>query len=324
MRLNRTLLSWGVFFLVLGAVPLAVRQGLVPESTVDQAWRLWPIILIAAGLGVLLRRTPLDFVAGVATAAIFGLILGSVIATGNVSFGCGDDRSGTAFAQPTGQLSPAASVDLQLNCGDLIVRTGAGNAWSFDAVADEAPDVTATPERLDIDSKGSGGLGFLGGESRQRWTLTLPTDPILAVDVQLNAGTADVDLAGAHVGRLKVNVNAGTAKLGLGSVAALTSLDVTFNAVGDSRIVLPNVSLTGSIDANAAANIRICPPAGAGLRLTVNDNITARNNYAERGLVRVGDAWETPGFSSAAVRIELETRVNAGGFDLEPEGTCNG
>ena len=98
MRVDRRLLGWGVFFILLGAVPLAVRQGLVPADAVSRAWTLWPLLLISAGIGLLLRRTPLEFVGGLLTAATLGLIGGALIAGGAIPFGgCSSDRDSTAF-----------------------------------------------------------------------------------------------------------------------------------------------------------------------------------------------------------------------------------
>ena len=57
MRVNRGLLGWGVFFIVLGAVPLAVQAGVVSEARVREAWQLWPLILVGIGLGLVLERT---------------------------------------------------------------------------------------------------------------------------------------------------------------------------------------------------------------------------------------------------------------------------
>jgi hypothetical protein len=36
-------------------------------------------------------------------------------------------------------------------------------------------------------------------------------------------------------------------------------------------------------------------------------------------MVQHGSTWETPGYDTAAVRIELETRANAGSFGLNRE-----
>ena len=80
MRLDPRFLNWGVFFILLGAIPLAVSQGWIPASAIDNAWRFWPLILIGIGIGLLLRRTAFHFVGGLLVAATFGLMLGSVLA----------------------------------------------------------------------------------------------------------------------------------------------------------------------------------------------------------------------------------------------------
>jgi hypothetical protein len=320
MRLKRTLLGWGVFFLLLGGVPLAVRQGLITEEALEGVWRLWPLLLILAGAGILLRRTPLEAVTGLVAAGLFGLIAGSVIATGSIPIGCGGQPATTPISHPGGRLAGDADVEIRMNCGDLTVRPAGGDGWTISGVADDPPRIDASDGRLEIESAAGAAIGPIG--DREQWTVTLPTDPTLDLTLATNAGTADLDLAGARIGRLELHVNAGSATLDLGSVAALGELDVQFNAVAGPRIILPAMSLTGAVNGNAAGNIRLCAPDGAGLRFVVNDNITATNNFDARGLVRSGDAWETPGFDSAAIRIELETTVNAGSFTLESGGQC--
>ena len=79
--------------------------------------------------------------------------------------------------------------------------------------------------------------------------------------------------------------------------------------------------MTGSIEGNAAS-VDLCAPAGVGLRLMVDDNITASDNYDDEGLVRSGSAWETPGYASAATRIELRTIGSAVSYTLNPEDGC--
>ena len=180
----------------------------------------------------------------------------------------------------------------------------------------------AAADHLRVTTADGNGIDFL--RASDRWTVTLPTIPTLALQATVNAGTGRFDLANANLAKVGLTINAGTMTLDLSHVAAIGGLDVHLNAVADPRILLPNLSLTGSVDANAAANVRLCPPAGAGLRLATNDNITSTNNYAARGLVQVGDAWQTPNYDAAPVKIQLTTHANAGGFNLEPEGTCGG
>jgi hypothetical protein len=325
VRLDRRLLGWGVFFILLGAVPLAVRQGLVPADAVARAWTLWPLLLIAAGIGLLLRRTPFEFVGGLLTAATLGVIGGALIAGGGIPLGgCSSDRDTTAFPAQHGELAGRAEVSLSLNCGDLTVRTADGAGWTVEGVAEGGQVLTidAGPDRLRVSSANRGGINVLG--AADRWTVTLPTISTLDLAARVNAGTGHLDLRSARLGSLDVVVNAGSLTLDLSRAVAIEGLTVQLNAVGDSRVMLPDLSMHGTIRANAAGDVRLCPPAGAGLRLATNDNLTASNNYAAQGLSRVGGAWETPNFALAAVRIDLETTANAGSFELLQEGNCGG
>jgi hypothetical protein len=82
MRLNRTLLYTGVFFAAIGVVLLAVDV-VRPETTaLIDVLRLWPLAVIAVGLGIALRRTQISLASGLLAAAVPGLILGGAIALG--------------------------------------------------------------------------------------------------------------------------------------------------------------------------------------------------------------------------------------------------
>ena len=69
MRPRRGHLFWGITLLLLGAIPLAARAGLVPTDALADAWRLWPVAIIAAGLALILFRRA-SGTAGVAAAVL--------------------------------------------------------------------------------------------------------------------------------------------------------------------------------------------------------------------------------------------------------------
>ena len=69
MHIDRRLLGWGVFFILVGAIPLAVRGGFLDAEERVSSWpSLWPVLLIGWGLGLLLRRTPVEWIGGGVTA----------------------------------------------------------------------------------------------------------------------------------------------------------------------------------------------------------------------------------------------------------------
>jgi hypothetical protein len=80
MRLNRTLLYMGVFLAAIGLALLAADLTGVATDSLIGALRLWPLALIAVGVGIALRRTRLSVASGMLAAAVPGLVLGVAMA----------------------------------------------------------------------------------------------------------------------------------------------------------------------------------------------------------------------------------------------------
>lgn len=80
MRPNRTLLYTGVFLVAIGAA--VVAADLLSTAALIDVLRLWPVAVIAIGLGIALRRTQFSLAGGVLAAAVPGLILGGAMAVG--------------------------------------------------------------------------------------------------------------------------------------------------------------------------------------------------------------------------------------------------
>jgi LiaF transmembrane domain len=322
MRIDRRFLNWGVFFILLGAVPLAVGQGWVDPGTFGGFWRFWPLILIGIGVGILLRRTALHFLGGLVVAAAFGLMFGSLLAGGvngdfAVGFGCGSGRSGTAFASQNGTLGASADVELQMSCGDMTVSGVSGADWTLAGTAPNggSPRVTAGSDALSIRSATRSWFGSAQGET---WTVGLPTQTTMSLSSTLNAGTARLALDGLRLDRLSMTTNAGRTTIDM-TGATLSSFSMTLNA-GSSGVTLPSSSLSGSATVNAGS-LGLCVPPDAALRIQ-SSAFLASNNFGQRGLLQDGSTWTSPGYDSAAVKMDLSVTANAGSVELDPSGGC--
>jgi hypothetical protein len=323
VRIHRGFLNWGVFFILLGAIPLAVQANAIDRSVVARSWQLWPLLIVAGGVGLLLRRTAFDFVGGLVAAATVGLMLGGLLAVGSdftaLGRACGGD-AGSAFPSPGGVLGDG-TVNLEFTCGDLTVDTAAGTGWALRGSSQDGglPRIDSSPTRLDLRTRVTG-VQFLGIGTRETWNVTLPQASLLDVSARVNAGTGTLNLNGAHLGVLDIQGNAGSLKVNLAAVAALREVSVQMNA-GSARISLPASSLGGTLQVNAGS-LGFCVPAGTGLRITSADNPTSSNNFGEQGLVRSGSTWESPGYGAASARITLSATANAGSITLNPKDGC--
>src|SRR5262245_18522434 len=108
MHVDRRLLGWGLFFILVGGIPLAVRTNVISAALVGQWANLWPLLLIAWGIGLLLRGTPIEWIGGALTAITFGVMGGGLLATGASGLpfatGCSGSGTTTAFPSRTGDL----------------------------------------------------------------------------------------------------------------------------------------------------------------------------------------------------------------------------
>lgn len=327
MHIRRGALGWGIFLILAGTIPLAVRSGYLSEAQVSDLWTLWPMILIGLGVGLLLGRTRFAFIGGLIVAATFGLIVGGLLSGGlggATAGACGNAGDATAFPDRSGTFSAAAAtVDVELDCGDLTVATRPGNDWLIEGEDSEGkgPEADAGLDLLRVRSTDRRGLlGIFS--SREAWRVTVPTGPTIDLELDVSGGSASVDLADAAVGSARLGLNAGSMTVDLVSIRELRELQVEVNA-GSAGIALPNVSTTGSIEANAGS-IRLCAPPGAGLKLRTGESVASSHDYGDHGLIQDGSTWITPGYDGATVRIDLRTAGNAASFRLDPEEGCDG
>jgi hypothetical protein len=322
MKTDRRLIYLGLFLLVFGGVLLAARQGWIPEQIVASLWQLWPVLLIAIGLSIILAGRTGAWLGGVVASVCLGAMAASAIQTGIVPFiGCGGDEAGSPFQVQSGQLASSTAVDITFSCGELEVGTSPGADWSLEGTSEDGrvPTVRTTDEGIEMEPSARGVFGFGGG--RENWKVTLPTEPSIGLGVTLNAGAGRARLEGANLTDVDFTVNAGSQSIDLRGVEAVESLGGTVNA-GSNITWLPELALHGGITVNAGSLV-ICAPDGIGLRLETGDNPISSNDFDRAGLVRTDDGWETPGFATAPVQTDLEVTANAGSISLNPAQPCD-
>jgi len=323
MHIDRRLVAFGLFLITVGAVMIAVRQGTLSADDARKAWALWPLILVGVGLSIVLAGRPGAGLGGLVLALTFGAMLGGLAATGTFPGGgfCGSGRDhGPSFPAGGGDFTTSARVTIAQDCGDLTIGTVAGSTWNVSG--------ESTNGRPPLIDRGSNSLHVktpddapfdLGGTSQ--WSVVLPRDAAIDLAVTVNGGQSAITLAGANITTLRIDANAGSIDLDLREVAALgdATIDVNF---GSATVRLPSRSLGGSLSVNAGS-AAVCVPSGAGLRVKL-DSAAASNDFADHGLIESNGVWETPGYGTARVRLDLRADVNAGSLALDPTRQCAG
>lgn len=320
MRYHRGLLFWGLALITGGAVALAGQQGYIDRDLLDQAWKLWPLILVAIGLSILLSRTRAAIVGTIVGALVLGTAGGALIAVGPATFNCGGTDP-TTLTTREGTFGNDANVQLDFNCGTLKVAMADADGWTVATGQNggAAAKVTSASDRLEVRSPNNSENFFNRG--RQRWNVTLPTATSYDLEVSPNAADTSVDLAGGTFTSVSIHPNAGSISVDL-TDAQVDNLDLSLNAGSASIVIGPGTEMSGSLSVNAGS-IELCTTGDVALRITSDPNLTFSTNLDETGLVQSGKTWSTSGFESAGKQVRIDLSGNAGSFELNPEGGCS-
>ncbi len=122
MTVRRGTLYAGVFLVAAGAVTLGTAVGVLdPTAVADTLEALWPLAVIAIGVGLVLRRSRAGLEAGILAALVPGLALGaSIVALPDSPGRWLDDawvrRGGSAWETPGDDTIPF-KVGLAIDTG---------------------------------------------------------------------------------------------------------------------------------------------------------------------------------------------------------------
>ena len=328
MRINRSLLNWGVFLIALGGVPLAVQQGWADASIAGDLWRLWPLILVGIGLGLILRWTPIAWLGGAIVAATFGLVFGALIAGGisGISSACVGPGSGQTVTTQDGEDTTSAVflLDVELTCGDLQVERGSAASWSVTAehAPDEPPSIESSAAELRIrGNRQTEDLFVFSQQTRNAWAVELPATATLSTGVTLNAADGSIDLGAGPVASVSSTFNASDIVIDLARATTPepARIDLTLNA-SSGELRLPVGSIIGNVTLNASS-LTLCIPSTAEARVELEATLSA-DDLADSGLAKSGDGWQTAGYATAATRIDLSLTSTVSSVSIERPEEC--
>lgn len=320
MRVNRRFLYTGVFLLAVGAVVVAADLGAVGTALLSDALGLWPLAIVAVGLGLLIRHTRIGLAGGLVAALLPGLLVGSAFAVGpRVIADCSARDVPVAVASERGVFDGPATVYVNIGCGSLDVRAAPGRGWQFDAhnSAGRAPRIDASGRSLSIGGDEREGWPFFD-HGRDAWELTLPEAAIDDLSLTVNAGDGRADLSGTTIRRLAVTANAADVAIDA-TGSSVTELSGVVN-VGSLSIRLPaDGDLGGTLNVNGG-RLQVCTPPGLGLRITTTGGFGEQVTVG--GLRQAGSEWQSSNYGSATHRADLDLTVNLGSVEIDPIGGC--
>ena len=284
----------------LGVVFLLNNIGWLGWDIWETLLRLWPLLLIAAGLDLLIGRRSAP------GALLAVVVLLAVVAAAVWWSGAWWPRGGSVVGETIVQPldgATRADVAIGMGAGTLSLRASDDSADLVNGTIKRAPrDQLERTFALNGDTavftlrdRGPSGwvLPFAGGRSNQVvWELRLNPDVPMHLKVESGAGTATLDLARMRITDLDVNTGVGTTTVtlpGQGRVQAQIN-----GGVGQTTVTIP-----------AGVAVRIEATAGLG-------QVRVLGDYQRQDKLYV-----SPGYDTAANRVDLHVNGGIGSITIE-------
>lgn len=289
-RRNSSLLG-PVLLILAGGILLLNVVGALDWNIWWSIVRLWPLLLIGAGLELLLGRTRLGallatvLVVALAAVALWLVTDGALsteLETAQIRQPLGDATHAQVSIDPVvGALRlEAAAEEANLVAGEI--RHGANEdiQESFSQQGD-----TATYNL----GAGSGSWGaFPGGWDQSRvWELSLSPGASLSLGTELAVGDAVLDLSKLSLEDLRVEMG-----------------------VGHIKLTLPATGQFAASVSQGVGTLEILIPKGMAVRIETDTALAV--DHMPDDLVKQEEVYSSPGYSTAANRIEIDASVAIG------------
>ncbi|HEU5103354.1 MAG TPA: DUF5668 domain-containing protein [Roseiflexaceae bacterium] len=284
----------------LGVVLLLNSLGLLSWDVWWTLSRLWPLLLIAAGLELIIGRR-----SALASLLLAAILLGGLALAVRFSgawLGAGTPIAGETISQPLGTAN-RAEVAISMGAGTLRLGAledseqllaGTIDRWPGEQVVRDAAvkDGVAT---LKLHSQTTRLFPFERSPLGEHvWDLRLNSDVPLSLRIDSGAGVTTLDLARLRLTSLTVNAGVGQAMVTLPRQGRLEAR--VNGGIGQTTITIP-----------AGVAARIEAHTGIG-QVHVNGNFQRQDRY-----------YISPGFDTAEQQIRLEVDGGIGGITIQQE-----
>ena len=296
-------LFWPIMFIGAGVMLLLSNLGYLPWQSWGVLWRLWPLLIIALGIDLLIGRR--SVIGAIVSAVLIIALIGGIVVialfaqnipavsewiqplefhTEHVEYSlAGVERATVYIDWPSvpGYLSPLEDSPNLIE-GDVDYR----GELTFDV------DVRGSRASVKLDSSFFG-LWSFGDQSDKRWDVGLSPNVPLDLSLDAGSGPCDFDLTGLQVSGLALDAGSGPVDL-----------------------VLPSGSTFETEIEGGSGPLTIVLPESVGARVVLDSGSGPFSPDARFQLVkgkRRGDGtWETDNYDTAEHTITLEIDQGSG------------
>lgn len=285
------------FLIGLGVIFLLSNFGRIDWNVWDLALRLWPILIIAIGLDIVLGRRSL--VGALVALLLMAALLGGAL----ILIGSGSPPTVEAVAYPLDAKAVSAEVVIKPGVGSLTLGALDGGENLLEGTLylqrgeryNEDYNTSGSVSRLTLD-RGNVNI-FIPSFGGQKTGWQLKLNNALPVDLSVDMGVGDLflDLRQFHL---------------------LKALQVNMG-IGRTDIYLPAQNLTANFDGGIGQAI-IHVPKGVAVRIVADTGIGAFNPPSSYRQVDDGE-YLSPNAESASIVLTLKLDQGIGSLDIVEE-----
>ncbi len=264
-------------------------------------FKLWPVLLVLAGISVLVSNTKWKTALYVVTLAlvIAWVVSAASVGWGNISSFFHEDKHvhSQEFAQEMSHGIKTATLSIKSGAGSFTLQDSTSDLFRADAESNIGrytfdSDQEGTSQSLDLNFTGEE-KGWNLGKSTNSVDLRLNPKPTWDLDLEVGASSVHFNLVPYVVRRVTIKAGASGIKLRLGSRADTTDLRLE---TGVSSLV-------------------VYVPSGSGC--SIRDNVELSHKSFDGFVKEDNGYYETPNFNSAKKRILIHADAGVSSIKVE-------
>jgi len=259
-------------------------------------WRLWPLILVAVGLEILVGRRS----AAASAIIAVGMLVVMAAALWFWSVQPYTSLSGTTNIDQPLQGAKSAQVTINSGVGDLNVAPLAGSQSLVTGVVN-----TMNNEVLTQDFHMTGSTAYYTLASKSNWSLPFS-------DNTFGNHTWNLNLNSTVPTNLSINTGVGNADLNLEKLN-LSRLDVAAGA-GNTIVKLPAQGVLGANIRAGVGDLIISVPSGAAARIEIVSGLG--NKVVPANYEHNGNVYQSPDYSTSKNKVDLHVDAGVGNITV--------
>jgi hypothetical protein len=303
-RGSHATIVWGAFILFIGIVLLLQATGVLEWRIWGTLWKFWPVLIIIAGLSFLLPRRH-GWLMAVLTLGILGICLGISVFQHMPTLSHDVTLVEQRFTYPVIGVERAyARIDF--SAGSMVVNELQTNNRLLVEINDSHEDLRKPQERviiMEADFTEEGGTVNIDVKSANQrlwddwpihWDLGFNRQIPTVMDIRCDGSKVNLGLEGLKVEKLGLEMNVSNGWLMLPASAGDTAIDIDMDV----------------------SNLEITVPEGVAVKIKADINLSIFTIDTER-FPRHGDYYVSPGYDSAANRVEMNILCDVGRVTVE-------